>query len=65
MVRSLAVISPGSTQVKLVEDVDALDRLAMACPALPLCGLAMTEAERRMSDYTQRIRAQLIRQGLG
>merc|ERR1719238_2500893 len=51
--------------VKLVEDVDALDRLAMACPALPLCGLAMTEAERVMPEYTARIRAQLIRQGLG
>merc|ERR550514_255321 len=41
--------------VKLVEDVDALDRLAMACPALPLCGLAMTEAERIMPEYTRRI----------
>merc|ERR1719326_1629006 len=51
--------------VKLVEDVDPLNRLAMACPALPLCGLAMTEAERVMPDYTARLRAQLCRQGLG
>merc|ERR1719326_775117 len=51
--------------VKLVEEIDSLDRLAMACPALPLCGLAMTEAERRMPDYTRRIRAQLQRSGMG
>ena len=29
----------------------------MACPALPLCGLAQTEAERRMPDYIERIRS--------
>jgi sulfite reductase (ferredoxin) len=51
--------------VKLVDEIDALDRLAMACPALPLCGLAMTEAERIMPEYTTRLRAQLCRQGLG
>ena len=27
---------------------DPLVRLSIACPALPLCGLAVTEAERRM-----------------
>ena len=27
---------------------DPLVRLSIACPALPLCGLALTEAERRM-----------------
>lgn len=42
-----------------VEEVDPLNRLAMACPALPLCGLAQTEAERIMPSYLERIRAVL------
>merc|ERR1711998_222730 len=29
----------------------------MACPALPLCGLAQTEAERRMPSYIERFRS--------
>mmetsp|Transcript_7247 Transcript_7247/g.10668 ORF Transcript_7247/g.10668 Transcript_7247/m.10668 type:complete len:630 (-) Transcript_7247:118-2007(-) len=42
-----------------IEEVDPLNRLAMSCPALPLCGLAQTEAERLMPSYLQRIRAVL------
>ena len=42
-----------------LEQVDPLNRLAMACPALPLCGLAQTEAERIMPSYLERIRAML------
>merc|ERR1712216_465991 len=42
-----------------IEEVDPLARLAMACPALPLCGLAQTEAERIMPEYIVRIRALL------
>lgn len=42
-----------------LEQVDPLARLAMACPALPLCGLAQTEAERRMPSYVERVRAVL------
>jgi sulfite reductase (ferredoxin) len=44
-----------------LEQVDPLNRLAMACPALPLCGLAQTEAERLMPSYLQRIRTMLNR----
>jgi hypothetical protein len=36
----------------------------MACPALPLCGLAVTEAERSSPDINKRIRASLERVGL-
>ena len=36
--------------VKDASEVDALERLSMACPALPLCGLAITEAERGLPD---------------
>ena len=40
---------------------DPLARHAMACPALPLCGLAMTEAERFLPDLLNRINNQLKR----
>lgn len=39
-----------------IEQVDPLVRLSMACPALPLCGLAVTEAERYMPTMLKRIR---------
>lgn len=45
--------------VDLIENVDPLTRLAMACPALPLCGLAITEAERVMPAYITRLRSLL------
>jgi sulfite reductase (ferredoxin) len=51
--------------IKPLEEVDPLNRLAMACPALPLCGLAQTEAERLMPSYLERIRAVLNKMNLG
>jgi sulfite reductase (ferredoxin) len=50
--------------IKPIEQVDPLNRLAMACPALPLCGLAQTEAERLMPTYLERIRALLNKMNL-
>lgn len=47
-----------------IEEVDPLARLAMSCPALPLCGLAQTEAERRMPSYIERVRALLNKMNL-
>jgi len=47
-----------------LEDIDPLARLAMACPALPLCGLAQTEAERRMPSYIERIRSMLTKMNI-
>lgn len=44
--------------------LDGVDRLSMACPALPLCGLAITEAERGLPDVNRRVRATLARVGL-
>lgn len=35
----------------------------MACPALPLCGLAIAEAERGLPDLNKRIRALMSQQG--
>lgn len=45
-------------------DLDSLDRNSMACPALPLCGLAVTEAERGLPDINRRVRALLDKVGL-
>jgi sulfite reductase (ferredoxin) len=42
-------------------DVAPIRRLAMACPAKPTCGLAMTHAERALPRYL----AELEREGLG
>lgn len=41
--------------VRPAEDYDLNRRLSMACPALPLCGLAVAEAERVMPDIVDRI----------
>jgi sulfite reductase (ferredoxin) len=43
--------------IKPLEEIDPLARLSMACPALPLCGLAQTEAERIMPSFIERMRA--------
>lgn len=50
--------------IKPIEQVDPLNRLAMACPALPLCGLAQTEAERVMPDYLSQMRQLLGKMNL-
>mmetsp|Transcript_3426 Transcript_3426/g.11212 ORF Transcript_3426/g.11212 Transcript_3426/m.11212 type:complete len:360 (+) Transcript_3426:3-1082(+) len=50
--------------VKDISEVDSLDQLAMACPAMPLCGLAIGEAERGLPDINRRMRASLEKIGL-
>ncbi|WP_353259673.1 sulfite reductase, ferredoxin dependent [Prochlorothrix hollandica] len=42
-------------------DIDTLERYAMACPALPTCGLAITESERAIPGILERIRVLLDR----
>ncbi|MGN7831819.1 assimilatory sulfite reductase (NADPH) hemoprotein subunit [Pseudoxanthomonas sp. 22568] len=42
----------------------ALARAAVACVALPTCGLAMAEAERYLPDFTARLEPLLDRHGL-
>jgi sulfite reductase (ferredoxin) len=44
--------------------IDSLVRISMACPALPTCGLAITESERIMPEILGRIRALLDKVGL-
>ncbi len=46
------------------ERLDPLLRYSMACPALPTCGLAITESERALPGILQRIRALLTKVGL-
>lgn len=41
--------------VKLATEYDTNHRIAMACPAMPLCGLAVTEAERVMPSIVERM----------
>ena len=38
-----------------LDNIKEIERHALACPALPLCGLAMTEAERILPDILERI----------
>ncbi|MEH1820827.1 MAG: sulfite reductase, ferredoxin dependent [Nostoc sp.] len=44
--------------------IEPLVRYAMACPALPTCGLAITESERAIPGILERVRALLDKIGL-
>ncbi|HEY9832310.1 MAG TPA: sulfite reductase, ferredoxin dependent [Stenomitos sp.] len=46
------------------EAIEPLVRYSMACPALPTCGLAITESERAIPGIIERIRALLDKVGL-
>ncbi|KAH0943998.1 hypothetical protein HID58_003635, partial [Brassica napus] len=46
------------------EFVDPLNQTAMACPAFPLCPLAITEAERGIPSILKRVRAMFEKVGL-
>ncbi|HEY9671263.1 MAG TPA: sulfite reductase, ferredoxin dependent [Waterburya sp.] len=46
------------------EGIEPLVRYSMACPALPTCGLAITESERALPGVIERIRALLDKLGL-
>jgi len=50
--------------IKDVEQWDPLEAGSMACPALPLCGLAIAEAERGLPDVISRLRTVLSNLGL-
>ncbi len=50
--------------VALNEDLTPLSRWALACPALPTCGLALTEAERVRAPILAQVEAALARHGL-
>jgi sulfite reductase (ferredoxin) len=46
------------------QEIETLTRYSMACPALPTCGLAVTESERAIPGILDRIRALLDKLGL-
>jgi sulfite reductase (ferredoxin) len=50
--------------VALVESFSPVRRWALACPALPSCGLALTEAERVLDPFLAGIEAQLEAAGI-
>lgn len=50
--------------IKRETEIDPLERYSMACPALPTCGLAITESERVIPSILERIRALLNKVGL-
>jgi sulfite reductase (ferredoxin) len=50
--------------VRLGEELLPVERWALACPALPSCGLALTEAERVQGDIVGAITDRLTRWGL-
>jgi sulfite reductase (ferredoxin) len=51
-------------RVRLAGDMLPAERWALACPALPSCGLALTEAERVRDDIVAAIEARLQLYGL-
>lgn len=53
-----------SHHVDLAEDLLPVQRWALACPALPTCGLALTEAERLSGEIVGGIAARMARWGL-
>lgn len=50
--------------VPLSEDYSNVRRWAMACPALPTCGLAITESERILPSLVDQLEAELKKLGL-
>jgi sulfite reductase (ferredoxin) len=58
--RELVELTLSEHGVPFADQVPAIQRLALACPAKPTCGLAMTHAERALPRYL----AELERAGL-
>ena len=50
--------------IATVERISTVRRWAMACPALPTCGLAVTEAERALPSILDDLETELVRLGL-
>jgi sulfite reductase (ferredoxin) len=49
--------------VRAVEELGDVERSALACPALPTCGQALTEAERRLPSLIGEVQVQLDASG--
>jgi hypothetical protein len=53
-----------STALRALTRSDQMVREAMACPALPMCGLAVTESERVIPEILGRVRGLVDPSGL-
>jgi sulfite reductase (ferredoxin) len=51
--------------VRSIEELGGVERSALACPALPTCGQALTEAERRLPDIVGQLQGELNSSGMG
>lgn len=50
--------------IRPAEDYSVSRRFAISCPALPMCGLSVTESERVMPQFMDQLDAELEKQGL-
>jgi sulfite reductase (ferredoxin) len=50
--------------IATIEQISTVRRWSMACPALPTCGLAVTEAERALPTILDQLELELARLGL-
>ena len=50
--------------IKTHDDISIIRRFAMSCPALPTCGLAITESERVLPDVIEELEAEVAKLGL-
>ncbi|MFK7776677.1 MAG: NADPH-dependent assimilatory sulfite reductase hemoprotein subunit [Gimesia sp.] len=50
--------------MKRADELTLIRRFSMSCPALPMCGLSVTESERVMPDLITEFEEELARQGL-
>jgi sulfite reductase (ferredoxin) len=50
--------------IATVEQISTVRRWSMACPAMPTCGLAVTEAERALPTLMDQLETELARLGL-
>ena len=50
-------------RVRSVEELGLVERSALACPALPTCGQALTEAERALPGIVERVQVELDSSG--
>ncbi|MCH9656715.1 MAG: NADPH-dependent assimilatory sulfite reductase hemoprotein subunit [Planctomycetes bacterium] len=50
--------------MKKADELTLIRRFSMSCPALPMCGLSVTESERVLPDLITEFEEELTRQGL-
>jgi sulfite reductase (ferredoxin) len=51
--------------VRAIEELGVVERSALACPALPTCGQALAEAERRLPNIVEQVQDEMNSSGQG